>query len=98
MGAYEPRWFTAAHHMNPDDPVQAMGFVGARQVLGYHWETFQLTDEAVDRPAFDPAEALARRRIPAGRLLAMRPGLRSGRIECHRRYLAVVECPLRGKE
>ena len=74
IGAYEPRWFMAAQHMNPDDAVRAMRILRARQALGYHWGTFQLTDEAVDRPASDLAAALARNRIPARRFLAMRPG------------------------
>jgi L-ascorbate metabolism protein UlaG (beta-lactamase superfamily) len=74
IGAYEPRWFMAAQHMNPDDAVQAMRLLGARQALGYHWGTFQLTDEAVDQPTRDLAEALAKRQIFADRFLAMRPG------------------------
>ncbi|WP_375461511.1 MBL fold metallo-hydrolase [uncultured Enterovirga sp.] len=74
IGAYEPRWFMASQHMNPDDAVQAMRLLRARQGLGCHWGTFHLTDEAVDRPARDLAEALARRDVPAGRFLAMRPG------------------------
>jgi L-ascorbate metabolism protein UlaG (beta-lactamase superfamily) len=74
IGAYEPRWFMAAQHMNPDDAVQAFGLLGARQALGFHWGTFQLTDEGPDRPARDLEAALAKRRVPARRFLAMRPG------------------------
>lgn len=56
VGAYEPRWFMAAAHMNPEEAVQAyldLGGVGA--CLGIHWGTFRLTDE-------DPLEPPVRTR------------------------------------
>jgi L-ascorbate metabolism protein UlaG (beta-lactamase superfamily) len=74
IGAYEPRWFMRAQHMNPDDAVQALGLLGARQALGYHWGTFRLTNEGVDRPARDLAAALTARGVEPRRFLAMRPG------------------------
>ena len=74
IGAYEPRWFMEGQHMNPDDAAQAFGLLRARQALGLHWGTFQLTDEGVDRPARDLATALMRRNISADRFLAMQPG------------------------
>jgi L-ascorbate metabolism protein UlaG (beta-lactamase superfamily) len=74
IGAYEPRWFMAAQHMNPEDAVQGFELLGARQALGYHWGTFQLTNEAAERPAHDLAEALAARRLAPERFLALRPG------------------------
>jgi L-ascorbate metabolism protein UlaG (beta-lactamase superfamily) len=74
IGAYEPRWFMAPQHMNPDDAVQAFGILGAGQALGYHWGTFQLTNEGVDEPPADLAAALARRDVPPERFIAVRPG------------------------
>ena len=59
IGAYEPRWFMAPVHMNPAEAVDAHLALGARQSVGMHFGTFQLTDEAIDAP--ERALALARR-------------------------------------
>jgi N-acyl-phosphatidylethanolamine-hydrolysing phospholipase D len=56
IGAYEPRWFMGAVHMNPEDCMKAMdqlsaGQKGSRLVMvASHWGTFKLTDEPMDEP------------------------------------------------
>jgi L-ascorbate metabolism protein UlaG (beta-lactamase superfamily) len=50
IGAYEPRWFMAAAHMNPAEAVEAHVALGAPRSVGMHFGTFQLTDEAIDAP------------------------------------------------
>lgn len=50
VGAYEPRWFMKAMHMNPSDALKAFKVLEARYALGMHLETFQLTDESRDEP------------------------------------------------
>jgi L-ascorbate metabolism protein UlaG (beta-lactamase superfamily) len=74
IGAYEPRWFMASQHMNPEDSVAAFALSGAMQALGHHWGTFRLTTEAHDAPPAALAEALAAQGIAAERFVAMRPG------------------------
>lgn len=74
IGAYEPRWFMTSQHMDPADAVRGFGLLGARQALGYHWGTFQLTDEAVTDPPAELAAALGAHRIDPTRFLAARPG------------------------
>jgi L-ascorbate metabolism protein UlaG (beta-lactamase superfamily) len=63
VGAYEPRWLMAPVHMNPDEAVQAHLDLGARQSIGMHFGTFQLTDEAVDAPVIGLATAAASRGV-----------------------------------
>ena len=51
IGAYEPRWFMQAVHMNPADAVHAHCDLGAKQSVAMHFGTFQLTAEGIDAPA-----------------------------------------------
>jgi L-ascorbate metabolism protein UlaG (beta-lactamase superfamily) len=50
IGAYEPRWFMQAVHMNPAEAAQAHVDLGAALSIGMHFGTFQLTTEAIDEP------------------------------------------------
>lgn len=64
IGAYEPRWFMGPVHMNPDDAVRAHVDLQAQRSLAIHFNTFQLTDEAVDQPVIDLREALLAHGVP----------------------------------
>jgi L-ascorbate metabolism protein UlaG (beta-lactamase superfamily) len=50
IGAYEPRWFMQAVHMNPEEAVQAHLDIGSPETIGMHFGTFQLTTEGIDDP------------------------------------------------
>ncbi len=59
IGAYEPRWFMEAVHVTPDQAVRAHLALGARESIGMHFGTFNLTDEGIDAPLHDLAAARA---------------------------------------
>lgn len=50
IGAYAPRWFMAAQHADPDEALKIHADLGAKRMLGIHWGTFALSDEAIDEP------------------------------------------------
>jgi N-acyl-phosphatidylethanolamine-hydrolysing phospholipase D len=57
IGAYEPRWFMRAVHMNPEEAVRvyqdlisAHAAAAPPLMLAVHWGTFRLTHEPVDEP------------------------------------------------
>jgi len=64
IGAYEPRWFMRNQHADPTEAVQIHLDLGAKRSIGMHWGTFQLTDESLDRPPLDLAEARRARGVP----------------------------------
>jgi L-ascorbate metabolism protein UlaG (beta-lactamase superfamily) len=67
IGAYEPRWFMQAVHMNPAEAVQAHLDLEASESVGMHFGTFQLTTEGIDEPLRALEEARRARNIPPSR-------------------------------
>lgn len=74
IGAYAPRWFMAAQHVDPADALRIFNDVGARRALGIHWGTFQLTDEARHEPVEELATALRAASIAPERFVAAETG------------------------
>lgn len=74
LGAYEPRWFMKYSHMSPDDSIEAFKILGAKRAMGFHFETFQLTDEAYDDPRKRTEELLKAENIKAEDFIIPYPG------------------------
>lgn len=74
IGAYEPRWFMSAQHVAPDEAVRIFADIGAERALGFHWGTFQLTDEPREEPTELLHSSLCAAGIEAGRFIPFAPG------------------------
>ena len=49
IGAYEPRWFMAGQHVNPEEAVQMHVDLRSKQSVAIHWGTFALAHEVSDQ-------------------------------------------------
>jgi N-acyl-phosphatidylethanolamine-hydrolysing phospholipase D len=59
IGAYAPRWFMHAQHMDPAEAYRAFRDLGARFLLAMHWGTFDLTDEPPGHPPRELRQVVA---------------------------------------
>jgi L-ascorbate metabolism protein UlaG (beta-lactamase superfamily) len=74
IGAYEPRWFMSAVHMNPAEAVQAHLDLGSPESIAMHFGTFQLTTEGIDQPLQALDAARQANNVPAARFRALEFG------------------------
>jgi L-ascorbate metabolism protein UlaG (beta-lactamase superfamily) len=74
IGAYEPRWFMGAVHMDPAEAVQAHLDLGGPETIGMHFGTFRLTAEAIDAPLIALDEACAARNVARSRFRTLQFG------------------------
>ena len=74
IGAYEPRDFMRAHHINPEEAVRIFEALNPVRGLGVHWGTFQLTFEPIDEPRQRLAALRRQRSIAADWFIATEAG------------------------
>lgn len=74
IGAYEPRWFMRAMHVNPEEAVRIHRDVGAKLSVAMHWGTFRLTEEPLDEPPRFLAQALKEAGISPDHFWVMQHG------------------------
>jgi N-acyl-phosphatidylethanolamine-hydrolysing phospholipase D len=76
IGAYEPRWFMRAQHVDPAEGYQAFLDLGARTMIPMHWGCFDLTDEPVDLAPKVLAEVLEQKGADRERVRTLTVGER----------------------
>ena len=74
VGAYEPRDFMKAVHMNPEESFQAFQDLKANLFLPMHYLTFVLADEALDEPLRKTKNLFQISKTNSGRLLDLKIG------------------------
>ena len=75
IGAYEPRWFMKASHMNPEEAIRGyLDLGGAGAFVPSHWGTFPLTTEPPLDPPRRTEKAWRDAGLPRHRLRTLRHG------------------------
>jgi L-ascorbate metabolism protein UlaG (beta-lactamase superfamily) len=74
IGAYEPRWFMRAQHVNPAEALRIHQDIRARQSLGVHWGCFEMADDALDDAPHALAEARRAARMAEAEFFVMKVG------------------------
>lgn len=74
VGAYDPRWFMHAQHVDPEEAVRIFEDLHAKKAIGIHWGTFELTDEPLDEPPRRLADAVRHAGLPADAFTVLEHG------------------------
>jgi len=74
IGDYDPRWFMAYGHMNPEESLLAFADLGGPLVLPVHYNTFPLADTGYGEPLVALNRALAGREDARGRFVTLAAG------------------------
>lgn len=74
IGAYEPRWFMAKYHIDPEEAVMIHREIGAKKSIAVHWGTFVLTDEPLDEPPVRLRKAKSKFGLANDEFLAVQHG------------------------
>jgi L-ascorbate metabolism protein UlaG (beta-lactamase superfamily) len=74
IGAYEPRYIMQNSHVNPDEAVLIHKDLKSTKSIASHYITFQLTDEAYEKPEIDLEKAKLLYKIPPEDFIALKIG------------------------
>ncbi|MCE2516489.1 MAG: MBL fold metallo-hydrolase [Alphaproteobacteria bacterium] len=76
IGAYDPRDFMRASHVNPEEAVQILKDVGATKAVPIHWGTYKLTLEPMNEPPQRLRRALEEARLEGQDFIILKHGER----------------------
>lgn len=74
IGAYAPRSLLKSHHNDPEEAVDIFQDCGAKQALGIHWGTFQLSSEEAYEPVHTLYGILRDHLLSVDQFIPLRPG------------------------
>lgn len=74
IGDYDPRWFMAYNHMNPEEAIRAWNDLGMPPMLPIHYRTFQLADTGYEVPLHDLKTAMQAAAVPEDRIRPLMAG------------------------
>lgn len=75
IGAYKPRWFMKAMHVNPEEAVILHKEVKSKFSVASHWGTFRLSGEGIDEPVTDLEKAKQKYNLKEDEFLALAIGM-----------------------
>jgi N-acyl-phosphatidylethanolamine-hydrolysing phospholipase D len=74
IGAYRPRWFMGAVHVDPPEAIEILKESRSERAIAGHWGTFKLSDEPLGEPLVYLRKALKENGIDEGRFIIMKFG------------------------
>jgi L-ascorbate metabolism protein UlaG (beta-lactamase superfamily) len=74
IGAYKPQSFMSKHHTSPEEAVNAMQQLNAKQAIAMHFETFPMASDNFSDPVIDLKKALQQQQINEKQFVALQPG------------------------
>ena len=74
IGDYDPRWFMAYGHMNPEECLLAFEDLGRPYLLPIHYRMFPLADTGYEQPTEDLFRAMDKQGVEEGRIVPLMAG------------------------
>jgi len=74
IGDYDPRWFMAYGHMNPEESVLTYEDLGRPQLLPIHYGMFPLADTGYEQPLVDLREQMVAHLVEEGKIVPLKAG------------------------
>ncbi len=74
IGAYDPRWFMAYQHMNPEESIRAFMDLGSPPFLPIHYRMFPMADTGYGQPLQDLRQAMQLHQVDEDKVMVLMAG------------------------